>query len=324
MTDLTVTRDVLADDFGIRSEVELFATEAEWLKARGRRLTSSRGPIVAGVRGSAYALNLELRGRLEVREPEGLHLEVGRLLEPVLLQMLAAMVPGLQLFDPGYAIFSDPERPWLAASLDAVARHPDLEGPGAVELKTTDSIRRSDWITEEGTFQIPAYPLAQLNHHALAAAGLKWGVVACLVGIGFSCRFVYKVLHVDQTWQREVYLPQLEAFQGALERDEDWPADGSVATGEAVARLWPKEVAGKSVVLPESASALVDALETARAEKSAWKKIEDENKARLAALMGDAEVGLVDGERYVQWRVEPRKGHVVKASSPRVLRIRPR
>lgn len=312
-------QDLLPD-----ADLSLFERKEDWLRARGRLLTSSRGPSVVGVGyGSAFRLNLELRGRALPVVLEGDGLEIGKEIEPAMLRMLRRRVEGLKVWTPAaYTLVRSREFPWLGSSPDGFAEHPDLEGLGVVELKSTAMVRKADWIAPDGSTIVPPYPRVQANHHGLAA-GVRWCVIACQVGLGISARFVWRVLKIDQRWLRERYLPQLEKFWAAVEADEDWPADAHAETGRTLRDLYPKECAGKTITLPDRAIALVDEYEHAGAQKRAWTEAQDEAKARLQALMGDAETGLVDSERYVQWRVgKGRSGYVVAPSKPRTFRVR--
>ena len=304
--------------------LDLFEDKAPWLAARGRLITSSRGPSIVGVGyGSAFRLNLELRGRAEPLRLEGDGLELGHEIEPALLNMLERRIPGLRVWKPApYMLVRSAEFPWLAASPDAFAEHPDWPGLGVVELKTTAAVRKGDWLEDDDTVTVPPYPRVQLNHHALTA-GLSWGVVACAIGLGIQARFVYRVMKHDAAWTRG-YLTRLAAFWDAVEADEEWPADAHVETGRTLRALYPKESTGKVIALPPEAMALCDEYEDAGRQVGEWKAAKDEAKARLQALMGDAGTGLVDSERYVTWLESPRRGYVVSPSKARVLRVRHR
>ncbi|MDP3909433.1 MAG: hypothetical protein Q8Q14_03495, partial [Gemmatimonadales bacterium] len=220
-----------------------------------------------------------------------------------------------------YMLVRSAEFPWLAASPDAFAEHPDWPGLGVVELKTTAAVRKGDWLEDDDTVTVPPYPRVQLIHHALAA-GLSWGVVACAIGLGISARFVYRVMKHDAAWTRgPQYLTRLAAFWDAVEADEEWPADAHVETGRTLRALYPKEATGKVIALPPEAMVLCDEYEDSSRQESEWKAAKKEAKARLQALMGDAGTGLVDSERYVTWLESPRRGYVVSPSKARVLRV---
>lgn len=317
--------DTIEDAPALAGRLDLFEDKAGWLAARGRLITSSRGPSIIGVGyGSAFRLNLELRGRAEQLHLEGDGLELGHEIEPALLNMLERRIPGLRVWKPApYMLVRSSEFPWLAASPDAFAEHPDWPGLGVVELKTTAAVRRSDWLEDDDTVTVPPYPRVQLNHHALAA-GLSWGIVACAIGLGIQARFVCRVVKHDAKWCRESYLPRISEFWSAVEADEDWPADAHVETGRTLRALYPKEATGKVIALPPEAMALCDEYEDAAAQAREWKAAKEEAKARLQALMGDAGTGLVDSERYVTWLESPRRGYVVSPGRARVLRVRRR
>jgi len=301
----------------------VYDTREEWLQARGTRITASRGPIVYGVRGSAFALNLELRGRREPDCIDGDGIDIGTAIEPGLLTLLAQRWPRLTIHDPGHALVVDAERAWMAASPDALALHPDLPGVGVVELKTTSAHRKADWFDADGKFAVPPYPHVQTQHQ-MRVCGAEWGVVAVCIGMGFSASFKWQVVRPDGEWMKDSYLPKLDAFQAALQSDADWPPDNRTETIEALAKLYPAHTPGKTIALPAEAVELLDRATEAKREIKDWEAVRHEAESRIKAMMGDAEIGAIDNERYIQWRVEPRAGHSVSPSNPRVFRARRR
>lgn len=84
------------------------------------------------------------------------------------------------------------------------------------------------------------------------------------------------------------------------------PTDGSDATLEAIEKVYPHHVEGKSVDLDH----LVFDLGAWRDAKAAQKRAEDEvaqRRAAITAALGEAEEGLVGGVRAVTWREQTSK-----------------
>jgi putative phage-type endonuclease len=80
--------------------------------------------------------------------------------------------------------------------------------------------------------------------------------------------------------------------------------DGSDATLRALAAVYPDHTPGAGVDLGDQGVALVLALDDARAARRAAEKAENVAKARIAAALGDAEEGTVDGHRVVTYRTQ--------------------
>src|SRR5688500_13923968 len=136
--------------------------------------------------------------------------------------------------------------------------------------------------------------------HYLAVTGLAFAYVAVLIG---GQRLEYRRIERDEEAIGHLNAIEAEFWQRVLDRRPP-PPDGSVATGDLLARLYDVEV-DKVAVLPPEALDLLGARAQAKADVKAA-----EERARLAenqlkALLGDAELGVLDGDVICTWREIP-------------------
>jgi putative phage-type endonuclease len=99
------------------------------------------------------------------------------------------------------------------------------------------------------------------------------------------------------------------------------PPDGSDATADAIAEVWPKHQEGVAVELPDD---LVGRWQVAKAREKAAKEEAKALRNQIAAAIGDAEIGTVDGAPAVTYRQQDRDGYTVEPTSFRVLRDAPK
>lgn len=142
----------------------------------------------------------------------------------------------------------------------------------------------------------------------------------------YQCQAQWQ-MHVDdleRVWFATLHGRRLETY--VLERDqhdidllvaeatEFWnehvvagvppDVDGSDATLDALKAVYPQHVDDKAVDLDPDTAACVDLLKAAKVDKAVAEQRENEAKAQLQAALGDAEAGLVGGERVVSWRTQ--------------------
>lgn len=278
-----------------------------WLKARLLGVGASDSPVLMGA--SKYSSPVELWGIKTGRLPESVDDENERMLWGQRLEPLVAEEyerrTGRQLVLWGWLLRSAVE-PFMLATPD----YHDLGGT-PVEIKTTDASRKRDWV--DGA---PAHVNIQCQHQMFVTGASK-ASVGVLVG---GNTFMWCDVERDDTLIAEI-VATCRTFWEHVTSDSPPPADGSEATGEAIAKLWPITATGESIVLPEDAYDWTRDLDKAEAErKDAAERIETvKNQVKIA--MGNAEVGLFqDGERAFSYRTQSRKGYTVAPGSSRVLR----
>lgn len=96
--------------------------------------------------------------------------------------------------------------------------------------------------------------------------------------------------------------------------------DGSQATLDALAEVYPEHTPATSVELDDEARGALASYEEAAREIKRWAMRRDRARAHLEATLGVAEEGCVDGVRVCSWRSQHRDAYTVAESNFRVFR----
>jgi putative phage-type endonuclease len=282
---------------------------AEWLERRLHSLGASEVPAVLGVdprRGPThvYASKLGL-----VRTEETSQMRMGRRMEPVIADEYAERTGRLVRNLGAFTIKRHPDLPFLTATLDREVIAPDQAGPGPLECKAVWAGKAADFDVEP-----PVQHMVQLQTQ-MAVTGASWGSLAALIG---GLEFWWADIPRNDAFIAAM-LPQLEAFWRHVTSREPPPADGTDGTRVALHALYPKD-SGETIAMPPQALEQADRLDKLREEIDAREDEKATLEAQVKAALGFATWGvLTDGSRW-QWKVEPRAGHAVAPSAPRVLR----
>jgi putative phage-type endonuclease len=282
----------------------------EWLKWRKMGLGGSDAAAALGLSPwkSPYALYLEKRGLIE-DDIESERMLWGSLLEPVVAdQYLATRDDVIDSLDKlGY---QHPEHDFLLASPDRVlTTATDTE---ILEVKTSDAFAHKTWVQGEVPDQY-----ALQAHHYMLVTGFAVVQFAILVG---GNHLETLTMERDETLLGDL----LEAegkFWDCVVNERPPAVDGSESTKEALASHF-KVKEGTSV---EGGEMLALALAILAEHKSGIKALEEGKilaENRIKAILGENEVGLVDGEAAVTWKEQTRKEsvRVIPESTFRVLR----
>lgn len=264
----------------------------EWLNVRWKD-ADNRSRISASVAGAVHgenpftsvadlAFDLLAANAPEPKEPTQA-MERGNRLEPFILQWYADM-GGLELTTPDQMYCYDDGRANLIATLDAV----DANGI-PYEIKT--STRRWDGM-------LPRYWYWQGVQQAICTGSdtINWIIFDSAMQIHTYEQFVSsdeKQIHID-----------------ACARFLDYIHNGQMPP-DAVpeykhAEMWYPESSMVATELPEEALSVLTWLEEVRESKRELEKKEDELKASIALLLGEADTGRINGETVVTWRSNKR------------------
>lgn len=289
-----------------KAEVVVAGADREtWLAERRKGIGGSDIAALMGLgTRSAATVILDKQGFGEEMEDNDL-LRFGRRMEPVLQQTLEEDygVPVVVL--PKEVLYRSVELPIALASPDA------LTSDGGAEFKNVSSFKAPEWSDGE----IPVAYLAQCQWYLGVTGFQVWHAVA-LIG-GNSPRHV--VVQAD---------PQLFADMCAV-AEKAWvhvengtlPAlDGSSATTRALTQKFRQHVEGKSIEGGARLNQLLVQLAVAAELRSAADERETAVKNEIRALLGDAEVGLVEGDTAVTYRSSVVPAHMVRESTRRTLR----
>ena len=215
-------------------------------------------------------------------------------------------------------ILIHPEYPWMIANIDREA-FSDIRGHYGVEVKTAGL--RNSYLWDDGNVPVP-YVL-QMQHY-MAVTG--WDVFVCPALIGGQ-RYIEREIPRDEA----IIATLIEAegeFWDKVQRRIPPAWDGSQQASQILKALYPTAEPGKQIALPSSVIGSILARQEldlqVKEAKEALKDLETKKKAyeqEIAAIMGDAETGIIDGIQ-VTYKTTERKSYVVEATSYRTLRIK--
>lgn len=181
------------------------------------------------------------------------------------------------------------DRPWQRVSVDRLT----ADG-GVLEIKNTNYHRRGEWEDDEG--EIVADGAEAQGQHALAVTGLPHVWVCAQVG---GEPPVIRRFERDESFITDLTAAEEEFW--ALVESRTAPALEGRASADLIARMYPDAVTGKTVELDDARAGLLREYLKEGAAKKAAEDRQDEIKANIQALMGDAEIATWNGEPAARW-----------------------
>lgn len=271
----------------------------EWLEARRTRIGGSDIASVMGLSPwqSRWQLWHHKRGLDDGQSPSAL-LEAGHYVEPAAAQWYADhhLPGGLYLRNSGTWVHQD--RDWQLANPDRlITANPrsDRSPMGILEIKYTPN-NPGQWC-RDGVEGPPAHYWAQVQWY-MDVFGVDWADVVVLSVWGFRCFHVER----DDEWLG-VARAEAEEFTAQLELGIEPDDSGeSAAARYAIERLRHPDIIEVTVTVtgPDELAAIGEAVQLNAAAKEAAKEAkaaDEEAKAALAALMGDARTAVApDGQ----------------------------
>jgi len=302
------------------------APRAEWLEARRDGIGGSDMAALVGLHPYKTALHVYL-DKTSDDPPDDTAGEAafwGSVLEAPVAEHWARL-HGKFLTEPG--LVAHPDRPWMLVTVDRLVYPQSFSGlgryddgqlmPEAIyEGKTASAWKRDDWDGD----RVPDHYQAQCQWE-MAVWGLPRVHIGCLLG---GQRFIEATVERDQQVIDGLITVGAEFWQRVIHRDP--PSLEGEPVGPALDLLHRIHGTdnGEVVDLGDAGlEALVDYLAAKDAERAA-KAEADAAKVRLWELLGDATTGQVDDVDVVRFATEPRAGHTVAPSIPRVLRPKPK
>jgi putative phage-type endonuclease len=265
----------------------------EWLQIRQRGMGGTDVAAALGLDAykSSYTLWLDKTGR-DV-DTAGEAAEAGNRLEPVIARWFAddhpevtvVPCPGVLAYRESPELLANPDR-FLVDSTDNALDVLEVKAPGLYQAK--------DW--PEG--EVPARYLVQVQHY-LGVTGARRGIVRALIG---GQRNVERVIDRDEELIGILREQARSWWARHIVGDEPPDVDGAARTTEVLGRLY--DVApGKLVDLdPLEAARLLAERAAAKAEADAATERQRAAENTLRVLLGDAEIGMVDGRPLVTWK----------------------
>lgn len=264
---------------------------AEWLAARSRGIGGSDAAAIAGLNPwrSPIQVYMEKTGQSPDEDVASEAAYWGTVLEDVIAQEFSRRT-GLKVARVN-AILQHPGHAWMIGNLDRrIVGAP--EGPGVLECKTASAYARDDW---EGD-KVPPHYMIQVQHY-LAVTGWQYGYLALLMG-GRD----FRIIRIERDEELIGHLIEIEAeFWGRVERQDPPDFDGSEASSELLARLYPEATPESTVDLPATAELLITDYELAKAEEAAAAERKEAAANRLKALLGEAERGYAR-QHVITWK----------------------
>lgn len=157
--------------------------ESRWLEARKNGIGASEAACVLGVNPWKTNVRLweEKTGRVEAPNVSSKNVvRYGKESEPHLRKLFALDFPQYEVSYDAYGMPSQPQRPWLFATLDGSLFDKETNQRGVLEIKTTEIHLSTEWSKWDG--RVPDYYYTQILHQMLATgfdfavlkAQIKW------------------------------------------------------------------------------------------------------------------------------------------------------
>ena len=293
-------------------------TREEWLKQRRIGIGGSDVSAIMGLNAykSPLSVYLDKIGESPLEDTSSEAAFWGTQLEDVIARHYAE-TNGVKIRRNNH-ILIHPEYPWMIANIDREA-FSDIRGHYGVEVKTAGL--RNSYLWDDGNVPVP-YVL-QMQHY-MAVTG--WDVFVCPALIGGQ-QYIEREIPRDEA----IIATLIEAegeFWDKVQRRIPPAWDGSQEASRILQALYPKAETGKQIVLPSTILDVILAHQEldlqVKEAKGVVKDLETKKKAYeqgIAAIMGDAETGIIDGIQ-VTYKTTERKSYVVEATSYRTLRIK--
>lgn len=257
-----------------------------WLEERKTRVTSTEIPVLFGCGYEGTSPHLLMAEKLGMTEPivENERMRLGKAMEPVILGEYTHKTKRRAKLAPDWTLYHGPGV--VSASIDAE----DLDTGFDIEIKNT-TMR----IYEPQ--HIPKGWLLQTQTQMLCRGKTKEYLAVCVQGAEVR---IFE-LEADPEVQEEILVAAWK-FWEAVERNEpppvtspdDWPG---------VRALFPTPLV-ESVVLGIEEDEMAGEVRAWREQERQAKKGKEYAQARLAARIGNAEIGYLPNGDRVTWKAD--------------------
>ena len=263
----------------------------DWLLIRRSGIGGSDLPVILGL--SPYKSPMELAAeKLGLVDPpaDTRAMRRGRYLEDAVARLWADEEG--RTIRRVHAVLQSRTNSLMLANVDRL-----VAGPQEVlEIKTSGGWAASAWRQDEP----PAHASMQLMHY-LGVTGLDSGyLVAYVDGDLRPWRVWRDDALITSAWDQASNWWEQYIRAGVL------PEPTEADTG-LLARLYDASEPGREVDLPDNARDLLAAYRQAGEEEKAAGKRKAEAANRLKAFLGEAEIGLLDGQVAVTWKAFERR-----------------
>ena len=296
----------------------LCANREDWLAGRRTGIGSSDAPVLWGCGYSGSSLLSMFAEKVHGVEKEfdwntQALMRMGSAAEPLIREWFERETGLRVATDPPHSYRSCMSHPFMLASLDAYTADAD-DNFVVLELKRIGRHARKQW----GESDVPLKYAVQLQHQLLVT-GAPYGYVVA------SCE--ERELLIRRCERDEAFIAaHIEKCRWFWEmvqaKEYTGPVDGSPGSTEAVARLSPTAVLGKSVELGIEADDLVQRIARLKDVIADASKDMDAAKNQLKLLIGDAESATCPNGTAITYKNKSARGYFVPAKTYRELRIK--
>lgn len=285
-------------------------TREEWLALRRKGIGGSDASIVCGINKykSVIELWMDKTGQ-SVADEDSEAAYWGRTMEPIIREEFSKR-SGLAVRTVPYMMQNE-NYPFMLANVDGEVDDPQY-GTCIFEAKMATIFKSSEWEPE-----IPEEYYLQIQHY-MAVTGYQGAYIAALIG---GNRFIWKFIPRDEK-VIGLLVKLEERFWKYVQDNEIPPMDGSEASKQLLAKLYPEAENAKTIVLPEEALLLIRTYEVSAEEEKKITEQKEEAANKLKAMLMDAEVGTI-GDRVVSWkniRSERFDSKELKANEPELYK----
>lgn len=211
-----------------------------------------------------------------------------------------------------FTIYQSKSKPWAQCTPDGLIHPEKSPSPpeGNHQIKNSSQFAGHNW--DEG---IPIHTRLQVQYE-MFVLGVEFSYVSVLIG---GCQ--YKCFREDRKQNViDWMIPKLENFWSMVQAMKEPEIDESESCAKALARLHPDDN-GETVALDAHYADVFDAIKQNDADIAKAKEGTTSLKNQLRKALGDASFGALADGRSFSWKSQDRKGHVVKPSTFRVLRL---
>ncbi len=273
--------------------------EKEWLRNRTRGIGGSDVGAICGVNkwSSARLIYLKKTGQYQDSEDEFSdaaleRMHFGHMLEPIVADEYTRRTGNKVVVSP--ATLTHKEYPWAIANVDRLIVNDEGIPYGILECKTAGEFMDDAW--SEG--DIPISYLYQLNWY-LWVTGLKYGVIACLVG--GNKFYHYEVWRNDQLLLEDI-VPTVDKFWNYHVKELVEPdLTGTDADTEYVANENAEVIKGSEITMDDDVlNELASVVKECKAQIKELKATEKEAANRLKDVLKNNEIGYTQ-DHIIKW-----------------------
>lgn len=264
--------------------------------------------------GSPWSVWARLVGLLPPTA-ETQRLAIGHALEGAIAQLFHAET-GLYVAGEQMHV-RHPEHEWLRGFVDGFV----FDGPR--EFADIDAALGGFEAKTDGRFGwpdgVPANYQAQAQHYMLVTGLPRWWFGVLFAGF----RFQVFELEANEEDQALILSAAGSLWHNHVLTGTPPPVDGSEATSDALAAVYPEHVPGTEVELDGLAEMLVERGDLKDRAKDIGKRL-DEIDNTIRERLGEAEVGTFGGVPILTYRSSERAGYTVPPATIRTLRAAPK